>query len=894
MPIPPSQLVSAIDRGAGATFYTFALQVNPWGYLEDNPKPGGGFADEETYNNALVAQLLAHGVDAIAVTDHNRIDCSRDLMTLAREAGVVVFPGFEIRSSEGVHVLALFDPGARIENVEKHLNHLVHENEPLSQLSTIDLLTRIHELGGISILPHVDNEKGGLFGQLRGDARVAVWTHDHLRAVAVTCPIERLDGGAKEIVLGRNSEYARKQPLAVLHANDVSDPSALDESPECLSRLKMTELNVDGLRHAFMDPGSRVRHMTDAADGARPEILGLHWAGGFLDGTTLTLSSGLNTVIGGRGAGKSSVLRSIRFVLGIDPLTPATRSDQDSFVREVLRPDSEVWAAVRSLDPDNRIYYVKRAVGSPPIVYTPEGEVVDVPVADIGFRVESFAQQELADVARDSSYQIALVRRYVEDETGLQRAIATSQADLVDNRGEIEECEEGIAELRDRLSALPGKREKSSRYAETDLAEKLGRKPEIERERRIIDEVIQLVAKALESEEALRADHESLNVEELAEKLGDESPTASHIRKALAAVESLGKRLLGLSDEVTSGLAKTRAEVEKTREAWKKAIDKELASLDEALRAIDAAGATEADFLRLQAEIDDLEKDDRQLKRERKKLRALLAKREALLSALRSGQENRDAEFGRAAKRAASPLTGTVRVAVVRLGILDPLESLLRDEVGGRLREAMNAFQELTRRGDLNLGPIASAVRTDSSHLKELGVPEGTAERLAEAGETLARMIEELDLPPMIEIMLRVGGPEKTSWQPLLHLSTGQKATALMLLALADSEGAGPLVIDQPENDLDTEFIVSGVVQRLREGKAKRQYLFATHNPNIPVLADSELVAALEASGEASDPTGRSRVSAHGSIDAQEVRQHVAVLDGGEEAFGIRRRRYGF
>lgn len=349
-----------------------------------------------------------------------------------------------------------------------------------------------------------------------------------------------------------------------------------------------------------------------------------------------------------------------------------------------------------------------------------------------------------------------------------------------------------------------------------------------------------------------------------------------------------------MREEVAGELEKTRVAVKIAREAWRKATAKELESLDEALRAIDAAGATEADFLRLQAEIDDLEKDERRLARERRKLSGLLSKRATLLATLRSAQEARDAEFGRAAKRAASPLTGTVRVRVLRLGILDPLETLLRAHVGGRLVEAMNALQGLSIQGDLEIAHVATAVRTDASRVEELGVPEGTAERLAEAGEPLARLIEELDLPPRIEILLRVGGPEETSWQPLLHLSTGQKATALMLLALADSEGAGPLVIDQPENDLDTEFIVSGVVQRLREGKTSRQYLFATHNPNIPVLADSELVAALEASGEASDPAGRSRIAASGSIDAERVRKRVAVLDGGEEAFDTRRRRYGF
>ena len=115
----------------------------------------------------------------------------------------------------------------------------------------------------------------------------------------------------------------------------------------------------------------------------------------------------------------------------------------------------------------------------------------------------------------------------------------------------------------------------------------------------------------------------------------------------------------------------------------------------------------------------------------------------------------------------------------------------------------------------------------------------------------------------------------------------------MLLLLLLDSDA--PLVIDQPEDDLDNRFITEGVVPRIREEKRRRQFVFSTHNANIPVLGDAELILGLHASGEAFG--GRAFISPEhmGSIDSTSVRALVEeVLEGGKNAFETRRRKYGF
>ena len=111
-----------------------------------------------------------------------------------------------------------------------------------------------------------------------------------------------------------------------------------------------------------------------------------------------------------------------------------------------------------------------------------------------------------------------------------------------------------------------------------------------------------------------------------------------------------------------------------------------------------------------------------------------------------------------------------------------------------------------------------------------------------------------------------------------------------MLLLLLSASDA-PLIIDQPEDDLDNNFIYKGIVRHLRELKGKRQIIASTHNANVPVLGDAELIVALESDGSRGRPTE----AGVGSLDDRTVRALVEdILEGGPAAFDARQHLYGF
>ena len=111
----------------------------------------------------------------------------------------------------------------------------------------------------------------------------------------------------------------------------------------------------------------------------------------------------------------------------------------------------------------------------------------------------------------------------------------------------------------------------------------------------------------------------------------------------------------------------------------------------------------------------------------------------------------------------------------------------------------------------------------------------------------------------------------------------------MLLGFLLSSPGKAPLILDQPEHQLDGPFLADTVVRYLHAAKERRQVVIATHNPNLVVLGDAELVLPLQ--GE----SGHGEILNAGSIDATATRAEVlALLEGGSAAYEERGRRYGY
>ena len=193
--------------------------------------------------------------------------------------------------------------------------------------------------------------------------------------------------------------------------------------------------------------------------------------------------------------------------------------------------------------------------------------------------------------------------------------------------------------------------------------------------------------------------------------------------------------------------------------------------------------------------------------------------------------------------------------------------------------------------GEFTPANLAAAIRQGEAELTlNFGISNSVVRALNRLPEQKLLELEELLFPDTMAIELNVThGEREAVFRPLEDLSTGQQCTAVLHLLLLDNPD--PLILDQPEDNLDNAFIAERIVAELRRAKLSRQFLFATHNANIPVFGDAEWIGVLSVE----DNKGLILPEQQGAIDMPEVQKLAAdILEGGKSAFNQRREKYGF
>ena len=275
---------------SGAHFFKCALQVNPFEYLVAHDK-SSAFTNESEYNAALIEACQEQKIDAIAVTDHYRVRSSASLIECSKAAGIIVFPGFEAVTKDGVHLLCLFDPETDLNELERTLGACgilqEHQESPTGQYDVVEFLEEAQNWRAVCIAAHIASD-GGLLRKLSGRSRINAWQSPNLLACSLSGPVGDAPDDLRPILKNKNADYRREHPVAVINAKDVSCPSHL-EDPGTSCWIKMSEVTIEGLRQAFLDPDSRIRLNSDPEPEDHAELLTLSWEGSrFLDGVATT------------------------------------------------------------------------------------------------------------------------------------------------------------------------------------------------------------------------------------------------------------------------------------------------------------------------------------------------------------------------------------------------------------------------------------------------------------------------------------------------------------------------------------------------------------------------------------------------------------------------------
>ncbi len=865
----------------GAHWIRAALQVNPYNYQGTN-QPSTAFSSEDDYNKALLDECESLSIGLIAITDHWCVDTASGLIGAASARGIVALPGFEANSSEGVHLLVMFEAGTDLSTINAAIGACGVDpgcangttGKPFAEI-----FDAMDERGALVIPAHVNVPNAGMLARMAGNPLVAMIKDENLHAIAVTP--SKPDGTDQQQIITGAKPYDRKHPLAVIYSDDIMHPDQLKEDG-ATSWFKVSSSRLESIKLAVRTPETRVS-LTDPTEAPRTLLREISWTGGFLDGVTIPISGDLTTLIGGRGTGKSTVIESLRYALGLTPLGEDATKDHLAIVDKVLGPGAIVKVEVDTVSPTPRSFTIERMVPNPPVVRDESGTATQQQPVDIAGHVEVFGQHELAELASDPALVADMLQRFAGNR-GIEPAHEEVLSKLAENRQQLAKLETGRATLEGELADIPRLEEQVEQYEETDVVKRLADLQRLKRDESIFTEASQRIAATRDAvtelvdpqlEAGLRAEYDGL----------DDSPLKDKLQPAAMATGDLATKLKQLAADATAAIAAAESDVVAAKVEWEAAVKDQREGHAEVLRKLQEEGLEPNKYLATASALNELKAKQPRLASLDETLENLRGERTKLLGEL-AGHEQQQSQALTEAVRAANAATDGV---VVVRPAADPERQHILDAIGRHLSGQRTQITAAINADNFSPRAFAGAIRKGTDELAKYGVAGAQANNIVAAGEPLARELEELSVGQAVEVLLDISDGGSRSLKKMDDLSKGQRATALLLLLLGAS--TAPLVIDQPEDDLDNRFVFDGVVKHLRKLKGVRQVMASTHNANVPVLGDAELIVALEGDGQ----HGRPATDGIGSLDDAPIRALAErILEGGPEAFNARHHLYGF
>jgi ABC-type lipoprotein export system ATPase subunit len=877
-----------------AQFWKCALQVNPAGYIEYRGTDHG--MTEEEYNQQLLTVALENDIKVIGLADHGNVDGVDAIRSLMNEHKIIVFPGFEIATTEKAHYVCLFAENTTKDQLNRYLGALGLTNPENgiwpSNLGGNDLLTKVDELCGFVYAAHSTDDSGILRQKL-----VHVWQNPLLKAAQIPGTLDDLkneEGNSfRQILLNKNPDYKREISIGTINAKDVAVPEDL-ANPKASCLIKMTKPCFASFKLAFQDPESRVRLNSDVAEKYYSRIERLKITGGYLDGVEIHFSEHLNAVIGGRGTGKSTLLECIRYALGLRPIGKNAQKQHDEIIKENLgKSRARVELVICSSKMNGKRFTVARRYGESTSVSDETGTPSTFTPADLLPEIEIYGQNEIYEIAQDKTSQRQLLSRFLEsNQQDSEASIQLALKKLMGNRQKLIEAQGKVAAIEDEVARLPKLEEQVGQFKSLGLEDKLKIVPLLETEKRLLNRVLDEEGPNLDK--AFQAVRDSLSdTTFLSEVSLEKLPHADGLRKMKTALDALRVDAETLLSQWQSKYTVAKANIEKLAQELNAGIQQEEGILEKTFKDLPSSeGKTGRqiglEFQGLMKEIERI-RPKKILIENHKKLSAELQKqRQSTLDELSATRADRSAQFARSLKKLNKRLDGKLRLEVKaesdRRPVIDFLLGCKLDGVG----EARLAWVKEV--DDFSPVKLAEKVRTGVDSLRSTwGVTPTVADALVRLSPDQILQLEELELPDLINIELNTAHEGQENFRPLDKLSTGQQCTAILHLLLL--QNLDPLIMDQPEDNLDNAFIADRIVAELRSAKIARQFIFATHNANIPVFGDAEWIGVFEAAeGQALMP-----VEAQGAIDVAKVRDKAAIiLEGGKAAFNQRKAKYGF
>jgi type III restriction enzyme len=862
---------------------------------------------------------------------------------------LAIFPGFEFTADvgRGLHVLAIFDPREDLERIDhvltacgvSHPRFSSGQPNPSRKRLTdiIEVVQRNVNGGvlGLVILPH-SQENSGIFDT----ERIADWLqaiefiNSDLLCLEVPKPASQMSEGWQRLFRAGSDclpEWRRLRPIALIMS---SDAKALREGEADNyigirhTWIKLSSPTIEGLRQAFLANESRILLSDPVLPPAYIDTVEISACKFFPDRPLrFGLSNQFNAIIGGRGTGKSTLLEYIRWALCDQPIEfsqddtllgeiPQFAAKRASLIRDTLKSNGEEQAYVRiSAIINNSIHYITRYANDERVMLKiGEGEENESNPEQIRllFPIQAYSQKQLSTVA----VRIEELRRFVE--SPIQSEIQQANRRIADHAEVLRNFYRRLWRVRE-LANRKDTQESQTRSIRSQIeslrSEISGLSPEdrgvldhhglFVKERQIVESLSNELIEIRKGIEEAKIKVERISSES---STPDDLPQIEKIRHLKAIVKAI-------VDYVSRYLEDGLLYVEENKqdfEAKKTELNAIHCLHDEAYRAATERAAENRTKLiaidGLNLKQTEIEKELVQVEGELKDIHIGEDEKETAITLWTNLHSARGDLLDRECQALEARSEGDIRARLKRGGdVQKAINTLRRSLEGSQCREEwleslerhlinaenpaeqwialLNEFRALA---EFETDIERSDLLPECPELLRLGFTANALRRVA------SRMTKETWLDLLVVSLDDL--PEfffcanPTTVIPFVSASPGQQATGLLSVLLRQ-EG-GPLLIDQPEEDLDNANI-GRIVEGIWKAKCQRQLLIISHNANLVVNGDAEQIIHCDYNNERDRSSGK--IATAGSIDETRVRDAITrIMEGGEKAFKLRRAKYGF
>ncbi len=880
----------------------------------------------------IVKKAFEAGISLIAVTDHNTFQFVKPIQDAAKkrpEANLVVLPGIEITLEEGAHILAIFDEDFNETKQTHFLGTLKiplngSDKTPVKDKTCSEVLTDITDSKGITVVPHPFSENIGFLDSARKIPTKMTWLESgNIGLIQISEDkvkfIGHHNGGwhNRYILLSTPDTKISSTDYSLSPINEGEAKNAVDINNGS-TWLKLGNRSVRGLRQVTCEPRTCISR-TEPVKNKKYTLLGLTVKGGFFDGLRISFSPDLTCIFGENHSGKTAVFDFISFVLGRDQSVLSINRQEElglllRRLNAILQPEGEVNLY---LTKDSKTYCICRK-------FIPEYNI-DEDVTEIKSSPEAFEYNKTNDELipiTEFAEAVFLPEIYSQGHVGVLRKSVQSQLSLIDElsglseqRKKREELRQSLKQNADFLADLYDGKEKligsvgNLKDLEKELKQGKEHLKETDNElwesaKKIIEDVNSSIEGFKEKTSTEKELIKELTIPSMIYE-SDKIAQPEILKSISEAVDHYNKAISSVAREINTAFSILQKSLSPLLQKWdteygthKKEVTKTLRgkgfeSPEQLLKKIEM----------LQTQVNTIEKRDLpKLQNIEEQIKNLNQARDLLLKQFRETcaviNNSRNSKIDELNKLIGPDIQIKLDEPSFEsfLGLMKDIYSEIasqdrklqkRDEQLTLLAKNISSIQLLESIS--NNGKFRKNGGQISTLCESCGITENTQQVLCTIIGAIKSLhkLQVFDPEPIPKISVKREGTNVFA-DLTTELSPGEQSSAILTLALMVRDE--PLIIDQPEDELGYSYIVNKIVPKILDSKTERQTILISHNANIPVLADAELLMKIR--NDPVESKSKCSIDSSGTFADENICAKVLELEGGERAFQVRQYRY--